>query len=56
MSMKRQRGAGLIEALIAILVLSIGLLGMVGMQTASVKYEQTGWVRSAPGGWASPRC
>jgi type IV pilus assembly protein PilV len=47
MSIIRQRGAGLIEALIAILVLSIGLLGMVGMQTASVKYEQTGWVRSA---------
>jgi type IV pilus assembly protein PilV len=47
MSIVRQRGAGLIEALIAILVLSIGLLGMVGMQTASVKYEQTGWVRSA---------
>ncbi|MDP1888629.1 MAG: type IV pilus modification protein PilV [Polaromonas sp.] len=42
-----QRGAGLIEALVAILVLSIGLLGMVGMQTASIKYEQTGWVRSA---------
>ncbi|MGC1172915.1 type IV pilus modification protein PilV [Polaromonas sp.] len=47
MSITRQRGAGLIEALVAILVLSIGLLGMVGMQTASVKFEQTGWVRSA---------
>lgn len=47
MSMSHQRGAGLIEALIAILVLSIGVLGMVGMQTASIKFEQTGWVRSA---------
>ena len=47
MPLTRQRGAGLIEALVAILVLSIGLLGMVGMQTASIKYEQTGWVRSA---------
>lgn len=47
MSLTSQRGAGLIEALVAILVLSIGLLGMVGMQTASIKYEQTGWVRSA---------
>jgi type IV pilus assembly protein PilV len=47
MSITSQRGAGLIEALVAILVLSIGLLGMVGMQTASIKYEQTGWVRSA---------
>ncbi|MDP2263388.1 MAG: type IV pilus modification protein PilV [Hydrogenophaga sp.] len=45
--MTSQRGAGLIEALVAILVLSIGLLGMVGMQTASAKFEQTGWVRSA---------
>jgi len=47
MSMNRQRGAGLIEALVAILILSIGLLGMVGMQTAALKYEQTGWARSA---------
>ena len=47
MSMSRQRGAGLIEALIAMLILSIGILGMVGMQTASLKIEQTGWVRSA---------
>lgn len=42
-----QIGASLIEALIAIFVLSIGLLGMVGMQTASMKYEQSSWVRSA---------
>jgi type IV pilus assembly protein PilV len=47
MSLNRQRGAGLIEVLVAILVLSIGLLGMIGMQTAALKYEQTGWARSA---------
>lgn len=47
MSINSQRGAGLIEALVAILVLSIGLLGMVGMQTASIKYEQAGWARTA---------
>lgn len=47
MSIKHQRGAGLIEALVAILVLSIGLLGMLGMQTAALKYEQSGWIRSA---------
>lgn len=47
MSVKHQRGAGLIEALVAILILSIGLLGMIGMQTAALKYEQTGWARSA---------
>jgi len=40
-SLKYQSGAGLIEALVAILVLSIGLLGMLGMQTAALKYEQT---------------
>ena len=45
--MKNQSGAGLIEALVAILVLSIGLMGMIGMQTASFRYEQTSWVRSA---------
>lgn len=47
MSITRQRGAGLIEALVAILILSIGLLGMIGMQTAALKHEQTGWARSA---------
>lgn len=47
MFMKQQRGAGLIEALVAILVLSIGLLGMLGMQTAALKYEQSSWIRSA---------
>lgn len=47
MSMKTQQGAGLIEALVAILVLSIGLLGMLGMQTAALKYEQSSWIRSA---------
>jgi type IV pilus assembly protein PilV len=47
MSLIRQRGAGLVEALIAILILSIGLLGMLGMQTASLKFEQTSWIRSA---------
>ncbi|PQA78636.1 type IV pilus modification protein PilV [Rhodoferax sp. TS-BS-61-7] len=47
MSMSNQRGAGLIEALVAILVLSIGLLGMLGMQTAALKYEQSSWIRSA---------
>lgn len=47
MSINKQSGAGLIEALIALLVLSIGLLGMLGMQTAALKYEQTGWVRSS---------
>lgn len=45
--MKSQHGAGLIEALVAILVLSIGLLGMLGMQTAALRYEQSSWIRGA---------
>jgi type IV pilus assembly protein PilV len=47
MPLKPQSGAGLIEALIAILILSIGLLGMLGMQTAALRYEQSSWIRSA---------
>ena len=45
--MNKQKGAGLIEALVAILILSIGLMGMIGMQTAAFRYEQTGWLRTA---------
>lgn len=48
-----QRGAALLEAMIAILILSFGLLGMVGMQTAAVKYEQNSWARSAVSSLAS---
>lgn len=44
---KGQAGASLIEALIAILILSFGLLGVIGLQTAAVKYQQNSWARSA---------
>jgi type IV pilus assembly protein PilV len=42
----RSRGATLLEALIAILILSIGLLGMAGLQAASLRYSQGGWARA----------
>ena len=38
---KKQRGAGLIEILISVLVLSIGLLGIAAMQIRSVKNNQS---------------
>jgi len=38
---KCQRGVGLIEVLIALLVLSFGMLGMAGLQMWSLKYNQS---------------
>ena len=40
-SNNKQRGAGLIEILISVLVLSIGLLGIAAMQIRSVKNNQS---------------
>lgn len=36
-----QRGVGLIEVLIAVLVLSFGMLGLVGLQTLSLRNNQS---------------
>ena len=36
-----QRGVGLIEVLIAVLVLSFGMLGLVGLQTWSLRNNQS---------------
>ena len=44
---RRVRGVALIEALVAILILSIGVLGMIGMQSAAIRFEQNSWARSA---------
>lgn len=41
-----QRGATLIEVLIALLVLSIGLLGMAGLQSQSIKVNHSAYYRS----------
>jgi len=37
MLLKKQSGVGLVEILVTILVIAIGLLGLAGMQTASMK-------------------
>lgn len=42
-----ERGASLIEVLVAIVVLSIGLLGIAGLQAATTKYKINTWSRSA---------
>lgn len=40
-----QRGVGLIEVLIAVLVLSFGMLGLVGLQTWSLRNNQSAMER-----------
>ena len=40
-------GSSLIEVLVAILVLSIGLLGVAGLAAASLRYSQGGWARAS---------
>lgn len=42
----RQRGAGLIEVMVAILVLAIGLLGIAGMQLVSLQNNHSAALRS----------
>lgn len=42
----RERGATLIEVLIAIVVLSIGLLGLAGLQVTSVQSNHSAYQRS----------
>lgn len=38
-----ERGATLIEALVAILVLSLGLLGMAGLQLNALSFQKSSW-------------
>ena len=44
--MKRNRGFSLLEVLISVLILSIGLLGMAGLQMNALKFNQSASVRS----------
>lgn len=43
----KERGASLIEVMVAVIVLSIGLLGIAGLQAATTKYKINTWSRSA---------
>lgn len=45
-SIRRQQGATLIEVLIAVVVLSIGLLGLAGLQVTSVQSNHSAYQRS----------
>lgn len=42
----RQKGVTLIEVLVALLVLSIGLLGLAGLQTIALQHNQAAYMRS----------
>jgi type IV pilus assembly protein PilV len=37
----RQRGVGLVEVLISVLVLSVGMLGMAGLQTSTLRNNES---------------
>lgn len=41
-----QQGATLIEVLVAVIVLSIGMLGMVSLQTKAIQFEQSSMYQS----------
>jgi type IV pilus assembly protein PilV len=42
----RQRGVGLIEVLVAVLILALGLLGMAGLQSKSLRASQSSYART----------
>lgn len=46
MHIKAQRGATLIEVLVTLVVLSVGLLGMAGLQALSLKSNHSAYYRS----------
>ncbi|TAL20845.1 MAG: type IV pilus modification protein PilV [Aquabacterium sp.] len=46
-ALRRRRGLTLIEVLVTIVILSIGMLGIAGLQAATSKYKINSWARSA---------
>jgi type IV pilus assembly protein PilV len=45
-TLRLQRGVGLIEVLVAVLILALGLLGMAGLQSKSLRANQSSYARS----------
>ncbi|WP_062268573.1 type IV pilus modification protein PilV [Endozoicomonas arenosclerae] len=45
-SKKHHKGVGLIEVMVALLVISVGVLGMAGLQTKSLQQNQFSYLRS----------
>ncbi|WP_020581528.1 type IV pilus modification protein PilV [Endozoicomonas elysicola] len=43
---KKNRGVGLIEVLISLLIITIGILGMAGVHSSSLQYNQSSYVQS----------
>jgi len=41
-----QKGVGLIEVLVTLLVLAVGLLGLAGLQNAALKFNRTAYLES----------
>ncbi|MGB1950270.1 MAG: type IV pilus modification protein PilV [Marinobacter sp.] len=46
MKMANQKGYGLIEVLVSVLVLAIGLLGLAGLQTQSLRFNNEAYFRT----------
>ncbi len=44
-ALRRQSGVGLIEILVAVLILALGLLGMAGLQANALKTNQSSYAR-----------
>jgi type IV pilus assembly protein PilV len=42
----RQRGVGMIEVMVALMIFAFGMLGLAGLQTAALRYQKAAWLRA----------
>lgn len=42
----RQRGVGMIEVMVAIVIFAFGMLGLAGLQTTALRYQKSAWLRA----------